>query len=318
MEGSSDIEESVPYVADSLIHPGPTGDFSDQRKLYDEIVAPHEEELAVSFRRVRDFVDEVMDEACQRLWMDCPQTTRRDFENKDASPLFGYPDGCCLSIVEETLRALDEILEDEAPYLVRFIENGGVFAKRWGAYRTSQGKDVLQNFIQIGDRVWDVAFEEMEPGESRKVAVSRISDGKYRNFATLAEAVSVTEKYYPKTRHYPSVGLLGWMGTFHSNVVFHEPTGYLMRGGGNLHFSYDEVLRYLTESADAHPSDAEAGMLAAVEDALAFRRGDLSEISTFVLEEIHSHLSTPVKRRSGLPRLAGHAKHFYERQAQRC
>lgn len=149
--------------ADSLIHPGPTGDFSDQRKLYDEIVAPHEGELAASFGRVRDFVDEVMDEACQRLWMDCPQTTRRDFENKDASPLFGYPDGCCLAIVEETLRALGGIMEGEAPYLVRFIESGGVFAKRWGAYRTSQGKDVLQNFIQIGDRVWDVAFEEMEP-----------------------------------------------------------------------------------------------------------------------------------------------------------
>lgn len=66
-----------------------------------------------------------------------------------------------------------------------------------------------------------------------------------------------------------------------------------------------------------HPSGIEAGMLAAVEDVLAFRRDDLSEISTFALEEIHSHLSTPVKRRPSLARLAEHAKHFYERQAQK-
>lgn len=197
MGESSDTEGRAPFATDSLIHPGPSGDFSVQRKLYDEIVAPHEDELAASFGRVRNFVDQVMHEACQRAWVANPETTRRDFENKDASPLFGYPDGCCLAIVEKTLGVLYWILEDEAPYLADFMNGGGVVAKRWGAYRAADGKEFLQNFIQIGDRIWDVAFEEMEPGEMRKVAVSRISDGKYRNFSTLEETVSVTEKYYP-------------------------------------------------------------------------------------------------------------------------
>lgn len=190
-------EEYVPFATDSLLHPGATGNFSDQARLYDRIVAPHEDELAVSLGRVRNFVDGVMDEACQRVWVENPETTRRDFENKDASPLFGYPDGCCLAIVEKTLGVLYWILEDEAPYLAEFIEQGGVVAKRWGGYKTVDGREYLQNFIQVGDRIWDVAFEEMEPGEKRKVAVSRISEGKYRNFESLGEMIAATEKYYP-------------------------------------------------------------------------------------------------------------------------
>lgn len=70
-------------------------------------------------------------------------------------------------------------------------------AKRWGGYRTVDGREYLQNFIQVGDRIWDVAFEEMETGEKRKVAVSRISEGKYRNFESLGEMIAATEKYYP-------------------------------------------------------------------------------------------------------------------------
>lgn len=106
MEEGVTSRESVPSAIDSLLHPGPTGDFSDQARLYDQIVAPHEDELAISLGRVRNFVDGVMDEACQRVWVENPKTTRRDFENKDSSPLFGYPNGCCLFIVEETLDVL--------------------------------------------------------------------------------------------------------------------------------------------------------------------------------------------------------------------
>lgn len=124
MEEGVKSGECVPFAADSLLHPGPTGDFSDQARLYDELVAPHENELAVSLGRVRNFVDDVMDEARQRVWMDHPETTKRDFENKDASPLFGYPDGCCLAIVEKTLGVLRWILEEEAPYLADFMRKG--------------------------------------------------------------------------------------------------------------------------------------------------------------------------------------------------
>ena len=60
-------------------------------------------------------------EAQARLWFEYPETTKKDFENKDASPLFGYPDGCCLMIVEKTLGIFHWILDEEAPYLVDFI-----------------------------------------------------------------------------------------------------------------------------------------------------------------------------------------------------
>lgn len=318
MEENAAREAYSPFAAESRLHPGPTGDFADQKRLYDEIVAPHENELSVSFGRVRNFVDDVMTEAQARLWFEYPETTKKDFENKDASPLFGYPDGCCLMIVEKTLGIFHWILDEEAPYLVDFIEKGGVVAKRWGGYKTVDGREYLQNFIQVGDRIWDVAYEEMEPGEMRKVSVSRISEGRYRNFETLPEMISATEKYYAGTRHYPSPNLIGWIGIFHSNLVFHEETGYLMSAGRNLYFGFDEVEKYLRGTPDfGHDENVERRMLTAVADILAFERESLTEVEKFMLEEIAFHLQRPFEKRVNLDKQIVHARNFFKHQAGR-
>lgn len=317
MEESPTRSKSFENALGIRIHPGETGDFSFQKRLYDQIVAPRESDLETSFGRVRNFVDDIMYEAQARVWYETPATTRKDFQNKDSSPLFGYPDGCCLMIVEKTLGILYGVLDDEAPYLREFAERGGVVQKRWGYYRTSEGRDFLQNFIQIGDRIWDVAFEEMEPGENRKIHVDLVESGKYRNFRSLSELVSVTERYYPGTKYFPSSELLGWVGTFHSNVCFHESTGYLMSAGGNLDFGFDEVSEYLAESPPFVPDpETEERMIRAVTDLLAFESANMERIETFFLEEILFHLQKPVGSRQSLSTYLSHAKNFMDRQAE--
>lgn len=76
-------------------------------------------------------------------------------------------------------------------------------------------------------------------------------------------------------------------------------------------------MAYLSGATAAHPLEIESGILSAIEEALAYRHGELSEIETFVLEEIRSHLLIPIKKRPSLQRLSAHAKHFYERQAEK-
>ena len=109
----------------------PEGGASLQHELYERFVASHETELASSLEKVRNFVDDVMYEAQARIWYGAPATSKRDFQNKDASPLFGYPDGCCLEIVGQTMENLLDVAEDEAPYLVDFMKGGGVVKRGW-------------------------------------------------------------------------------------------------------------------------------------------------------------------------------------------
>lgn len=158
----------------------------------------------------------------------------------------------------------------------------------------------------------------MEPGEKRKVSVSRISEGKYRNFETLPEMIAATEKYYSGTRHFPSTNLIGWIGVFHSNLVFHEQTGYLMSAGGNLYFDFEEVEKYLRETPSfEHDEEIERRMLTAAADILAFESGDLTQVEKFMLEEIVFHLQRPLAKRVNLEAQISHAKNFFKHQAGR-
>jgi hypothetical protein len=285
--------------------------------LYAAHILPHESELLQTFLRIRREVDEIMMDAQALIWYDNPHVTREDFLQKDASQLFGYPDGCCLAIVDNTLAILGQTLETEAPYLAEYLRLGGTLRRDWGYYETSDGRRILQNFIRIGDRVWDVAYEETEPGERRKVAVTHDSENRYRNFGSLAELVRASEEYYPGTKYFSSVPLVGWAGVFHSGMCFHESTGYLMQAGENNGFPFDEVEKYLHGAEVAEFSeDWERRLMLAVTDLLAFESDELQPVEIHFLREILAHLQKPESMREDLRFQLEFAREFTERQAE--
>jgi hypothetical protein len=284
--------------------------------LYATLILPHEPELLRTFLRIRQTVDEIMLGAQAEIWYENPHVTHEDFLQKDASQLFGYPDGCCLAIVDNTLAILGETLETEAPYLAEYLQLGGTLRRDWGYYEAADGRKILQNFIRIGDRVWDVAYEEMEPGERRKVAVTPDSENRYRNFESLEDMFRTTEAYYPGTKYFASVPLVGWVGAFHPGLCFHESTGYLLQTGENNGFPFGEVEKYLySAEATEFSEDRERRLIQAVTNLLAFESDGFQQVEILFLRCILGHLQKPVRSRKGLETQLEFAREFAQEQA---
>jgi hypothetical protein len=185
-----------------------------------------------------------------------------------------------------------------------------------GFYQASNGKEILQNFIRAGDRVWDVAYEEMEPEELRKVAVVPFKGGRHREFCSLGEIRRISESYYPGMRYFSSLSALGWVGAFHSSLCFQLPRNYLMQSGKNREFGFDEVSTYLRTVArplELTP-ELKARLARAVTDILAFGTQRFTPIESFFLNSVRLHLENPT---GDVERHLRHAHDFVSWQAEK-
>jgi hypothetical protein len=151
-----------------------------QRRLYAKHIAPNEWRLLNLLQSIRRDVDDLILSRQAEIWYENPFVTRWDYDNHEISPLFGYPDGCCLFIVHETLDLLEQVMWEESPFLESFINDWWILQKRWWYYTNPHGEKFLQNFIQIGNRILDVAYEEMNPNENEAVHIERVQDWRYR------------------------------------------------------------------------------------------------------------------------------------------
>ena len=86
----------------------------------------------------------------------------------------------------------------------------------------------LQNFFQVGDRVLDVAFEEMEAEQDTPVHITPLQEGRYTNFHSLTSYKDAVEGYYHMYSFQSMAGILGKYAFFYPFLLMQKESGYCM------------------------------------------------------------------------------------------
>lgn len=278
------MEESEPHF------PIDTSDMARQSELYETHILPHEGDFLQFMRDIRAHVDEVLLSIQAEYWYENPLVTRRDVELWDASNLFLYPDKNCFLIVKFFRLIFDEVLREwNHSYIEQFLQSGGIFERSWGGYRSSNGTQYLQNFFQVGDRVLDVAFEEMENEKNTPVHITPIEEGRYMNFHTFSSYKNAVESYYNTHALYPATEILWKYAFFVPFFVIQRESGYVMNMPTDARFQSAEIITFLTEEGSPSiPGSIQEELRDIISMILAFET--YTELEWFFLRHIHSVL----------------------------
>lgn len=262
-------------------------DIQNQSNLYQQYIIPNEQLFLDVVREIRATVDMLLFDAQAWHWYNDPYITHEQVRMRDTSNMFRYPDENCALIVNFFRMIFEDIVKKwEHIYFQEFIEAGGKFHHSWGTYTTQKGKQYLQNFFQIGDRILDVAYEEMNPEMDTPIHIEKIQEARYKNIQTLDEWIEAFESYYEWHICYSSLDLLWWFAYFHPFIINHIPSGYLMRMQYEPSISKTDIIPYLKNDTPIKiPEKFSEDILSIVAMMLAFDTFNVNEI--YLLKHIH-------------------------------